>query len=84
MAGRRADPVFLTCLRPSPARAPAAGDICPLTGHARLSYRRMPSCSSRGSADRSVRCRPRTGGVAPRVRLSCFAISTQTASAAVG
>ena len=27
-------------LRPSPARAPAAGDICPLTGRARLSYRR--------------------------------------------
>ena len=33
---------------------------------------------------RSVRCRPRAGGVAPRVRISCFAISTQTARAAVG
>ena len=33
---------------------------------------------------RSVRCRPRPGGVPPRVRLSCFAISTQTAQAAVG
>jgi len=33
---------------------------------------------------RSVRCRPRGGGVAPRVRLSCFAITTQTAGAAVG
>jgi len=32
--------VFLSNLRPSPARAPAAGDICPLTGRARLSYRR--------------------------------------------
>jgi integrase len=32
--------VFLSSLRPSPARAPAAGDICPLTGRARLSYRR--------------------------------------------
>jgi hypothetical protein len=28
-------PVFLSSLRPSPG----AGDICPLTGHARLSYR---------------------------------------------
>jgi integrase/recombinase XerD len=32
--------VFLSSLRPSPARAPAAGDLCPLTGRARLSYRR--------------------------------------------
>jgi integrase len=39
-AGRRAGPVFLSGLRPSPARAPAAADICPPTGHARLSYRR--------------------------------------------
>jgi hypothetical protein len=54
MAGRRADPVFLTCLRPSPARAPAAGDICPLTGHARLSYRRMPSSVLRRTAWRVV------------------------------
>jgi len=40
IAGRRDGPVFLSSLRPSPARAPAAGDICPLTGRARLSYRR--------------------------------------------
>ena len=40
IAGRRAGPVFLSSLRPSPARAPAAGDICLLTGRARLSYRR--------------------------------------------
>ena len=38
IAGRRAGPVFLSNLRPSPARTPAAGDICPLTGRARLSY----------------------------------------------
>ena len=31
---------FRSNLRPSPARAPAAGDICPLTCRARLSYRR--------------------------------------------
>ena len=37
---RRAGPVFLSSLRPSPARAPAAGDICPVTGRARLSYHR--------------------------------------------
>ncbi len=40
IAGRHAGPVFLSNLRPSPARAPAAGDICPVTGRARLSYRR--------------------------------------------
>jgi len=40
IAGRRAGPVFLSNLRPSPARAPAAGDICSVTGRARLSYRR--------------------------------------------
>ncbi|MCA1677643.1 MAG: site-specific integrase [Actinobacteria bacterium] len=39
IAGRRAGPVFLSSLRPCPARTPAAGDICPLTGCARLSYR---------------------------------------------
>jgi len=33
---------------------------------------------------RSVSCRPLGGSVAPRVRLSCFAVSTQTARAAVG
>jgi hypothetical protein len=37
IAGRRAGPVFLSSLRPSPARAPAAGDVCPLSGRARLS-----------------------------------------------
>jgi hypothetical protein len=40
IAGRRDGPVFLSSMRPSPARAPGAGDICPLSGHARLSYRR--------------------------------------------
>jgi outer membrane murein-binding lipoprotein Lpp len=33
---------------------------------------------------RSVRCRTRRGGVTPRVRLSCFAVSTQTAQVAIG
>ncbi len=38
--GRDRGPVFLAALRPSPARTPAAGDVCPITGRARLSYRR--------------------------------------------
>jgi integrase/recombinase XerD len=33
-------PVFLTDRRPSVQRAPAAVDLCPHTGRARLSYRR--------------------------------------------
>jgi hypothetical protein len=49
IAGRRAGPVFLSSLHPSPARAPAVGDICPLTGawssHTRLARdgRRRPA-----------------------------------------
>jgi integrase/recombinase XerD len=38
LAGRRHGPVFLTGRR-APARA-VASDICPLTGRARMSYRR--------------------------------------------
>jgi integrase/recombinase XerD len=38
LAGRRAGPVFLTGRKP--ARPVAAADLCPVTGHARLSYRR--------------------------------------------
>jgi len=40
ITGRRAGPVFLSSLRPSPARAPATSDLCPVTGRGRLSYRR--------------------------------------------
>jgi integrase/recombinase XerD len=32
--------VFLSSLRPSPARVPAADDVCQPTGRGRLSYRR--------------------------------------------
>lgn len=32
--------MFLASLRPSPARVPATCDLCPVTGRARLSYRR--------------------------------------------
>ena len=40
IGGRTAGPVFITDRRASPSRAPAAGDVCPQTGRARLSYRR--------------------------------------------
>jgi site-specific recombinase XerD len=37
---RRAGPIFLAERRPSPARTPAAVDLCPVTGRGRLSYER--------------------------------------------
>jgi integrase/recombinase XerD len=40
LRGRDAGPVFLAHRRPPPARTPASVDLCPLTGRARLSYRR--------------------------------------------
>jgi integrase len=40
LAGRTSGPVFLTDRRPGPARTPAAADLCPVTGRARLSYER--------------------------------------------
>ncbi len=39
IGGRQVGPVS-SSLRPSPARAPATADLCPVTGRARLSYRR--------------------------------------------
>lgn len=41
LRGRASGPLFVTDLRPGPARAPAAADICPMTGRVRISYRRM-------------------------------------------
>ncbi len=38
--GRQAGPVFLSERRPGPARRPAAQDLCPATGQARLGYDR--------------------------------------------
>ena len=38
--GRHAGPVFLSERRPGPARRPAARDLCPATGRARLGYDR--------------------------------------------
>jgi integrase len=40
IAGRPRGPLFLSDRRPAPARMPAAADLCPYTGRARLSYRR--------------------------------------------
>jgi len=40
IAGRSRGPLFLADRRPAPARMPAAVDLCPYTGRARLSYRR--------------------------------------------
>jgi integrase len=40
IAGRPSGPVFLTDRRARGGRAPAAADVCPHTGRARLSYRR--------------------------------------------
>jgi integrase len=40
IAGRTSGPLFLSHRRPAPARTPAAGDTCPATGRARLSYER--------------------------------------------
>lgn len=37
---REAGPIFLADRRPSPARAPASLDLCPITGRGRLSYER--------------------------------------------
>ncbi len=40
IGGRDAGPIFVADRRPSPARAPAALDLCPVTGRGRLSYER--------------------------------------------
>lgn len=40
IADRTHGPVFLSHRRPAPARTPAAADLCPHTGRARLSYER--------------------------------------------
>ena len=66
-----------------PADAQAA-----LERHAAASVRRDARARvASGEFDapvRSVRCRPRGRLVPPRVRLSCFAVTTQTRQAAVG
>ncbi len=46
---RRTGPIFLAERRPSPARTPAAGDLCPVTGRGRLSYERAEYLFKQGS-----------------------------------
>jgi integrase/recombinase XerD len=50
IAGRPRGPLFLADRRPAPARMPAAADLCPYTGRARLSYRRAEElfCAASG------------------------------------
>jgi integrase len=54
IGGRRHGPLFLTCLRSAPARAPAAGDVDPTTGRARLSYRQAADLFARHSGGRTL------------------------------
>lgn len=49
IAGRSRGPLFLSDRRPAPARMPAAADLCPVTGRARLSYRRAEELFSAAS-----------------------------------
>jgi integrase/recombinase XerD len=49
MTGRPRGPLFLADRRPAPARTPAAADLCPSTGRARLSYRRVEELFSAAS-----------------------------------
>ena len=49
VGGRARGPVFLADRRPVPGRAPAAADLCPYTGRARLSYRRAEELFSAAS-----------------------------------
>ena len=49
LAGRTKGPVFLAERAPTPARTSAAVDVCPVTGRARLSYRRPAAFFSRYS-----------------------------------
>jgi len=56
----RPGPLFLAERRPVPARAPAVVDLCPVTGHGRLSYRQAEALfrpASGGWTLRSTRAR---------------------------
>ncbi|HEY3139910.1 MAG TPA: tyrosine-type recombinase/integrase [Acidimicrobiales bacterium] len=54
IAGRTRGPVFLSDKAPSPARVPAAADIDPDTGRARLSYRRAEEIFKEASGGRTL------------------------------
>jgi len=54
VAGRRTGPVFLASKTPSPGRQPAAGDLDPALGRARLSYRRAEELFQAASGGRTL------------------------------
>jgi integrase len=54
IAGRTAGPLFLSHRRPAPARTPAAGDTCPHTGRARLSYERAEYLFKQASGGKTL------------------------------
>ena len=54
VAGRRRGPLFLAHKSPAPARQPAAGDIDPDSGRARLSCRRAPTIFKTASGGRTL------------------------------
>lgn len=54
VGSRRDGPVFLTQIRPAPARTPAVTDLDRASGHARLSYRRAAEVFSAHSGGRTL------------------------------
>jgi len=70
LAGRREGPVFLTARRP--ARAVAGGDLCPVTGRARLSYRRAEESFELATRPRGCRrpCRRQRPRRTPPAKVS--------------
>ena len=67
--GRQAGPVFGSGRRPGPARRPAARDLCPATGRARLGYDRARSCSPGTPGGNCTSC------AAPRPPISASKVS---------
>lgn len=54
LKGRERGPVFLTHRRPGPGRAPAAGDVDPVSGRARLSYEQAEQLFKRYSGGKHL------------------------------
>jgi integrase len=70
LAGRRCGPVFLASRKP--ARAVATTDLCPVTGRARLSYRRAAELFEISTRHLALTwCMPRDAVPAARVAAGC-------------
>jgi integrase len=54
LGGRQRGPLFLAERPPVASRAPAAADLCPVTGRARLSYRRAEELFKAASGGRTL------------------------------